>query len=464
MSLALCDQCGNRRDDVEFCKPENRNLCLPCFSEEPSSNGAGPKGRRLRLTRASEIQSERVRWLWRDRVPLGGLTVIAGEKGLGKSILSNAHLVAALTRGELDGELKGNPVDVLIATAEDSWAAVIKPRLMAHAADLDHVHRVEVVDGAGDQLLTLPDDAALFEHEIERLADEGRVVGMLVIDPIGAFLSGTVDSHKDAHVRRALAPLADMAERLNIAVLVIAHLTKDEGRRLISRVVGAAAFVNASRSVLALARDPDDSEGERGRRRILAHVASNWGAYAPSLAVHVEMREVDADDGSRTEVGYLVIDGETTVGVEDLQRESNEDGSDRREAIIAALEGGRRPSRDVKAEVAKELGCSRKTVERAAMEMVADRELDREEHGFPATSTWELVTQEGSGDSRDTAVGTARHAVGVPTGQTALTSGISGDEGPSRDSGDVSSGPVPTEAEIRRARELGLTLDDKGDP
>jgi len=167
--------------------------------------------------------------------------------------------------------------------------------------------------------------------------------------------------------------------------------------------MGAAAFVNASRSVLALARHPDDSGGEQGSRRILAHVASNWGSYAPSLAVHVETREVDVDDGSRTEVGYLVIDGETTVGVEELQRESSEDGSDRREAIIAALAGGPRPSRDVKAEVAQELGCSRKTVERAAMEMVGAGELDRTESGFPATSTWELVKQQAGGErlSRD---------------------------------------------------------------
>jgi hypothetical protein len=137
--------------------------------------------------------------------------------------------------------------------------------------------------------------------------------------------------------------------------------------------MGAAAFVNAARSVLALARHPDDSGGEQGRRRILAHVASNWGRYAPSLALHVETREVDVDDGGRAEVGYLVIDGETNVGIEDLQRESSEDGSDRREAIIAALrEKDWRPSREVKAEVAAELDCSLKTVERTAMEMLSE--------------------------------------------------------------------------------------------
>jgi 5S rRNA maturation endonuclease (ribonuclease M5) len=43
----------------------------------------GPKGRRARLTPASSIRSQRVRWLARERIPLCGLTVVAGEKGLG---------------------------------------------------------------------------------------------------------------------------------------------------------------------------------------------------------------------------------------------------------------------------------------------------------------------------------------------------------------------------------------------
>lgn len=63
--------------------------------------------RSIRLTPASEIRSERVRWLWQSRIPLRGQTVVAGEKGLGKSTLANAWLPAKATRGDLDGELHG---------------------------------------------------------------------------------------------------------------------------------------------------------------------------------------------------------------------------------------------------------------------------------------------------------------------------------------------------------------------
>ena len=147
-------------------------------------------------------------WLWDGRSPLRSLSVVAGEKGLGKSILTNARLVAEATRGQLDGELKGQPIDVLVCTAEDDWSSVVKPRLMAHGADLDRVHRVSVVDEACELLLTLPDDVPLLEAQIGRLARHRACRRDARDDPIGAFLSQDTDTHRDASVRRTLAPLA----------------------------------------------------------------------------------------------------------------------------------------------------------------------------------------------------------------------------------------------------------------
>jgi hypothetical protein len=399
------------------------------------------RARRVELTPASAIRSERLRWVWRDRVARRSVAIVAGEKGLGKSTLTNAKLAADLTRGMLEGEFEGRPADVLVASAEDDWRSVIKPRLMAHGADLDRVHRVELRDEAGDSLLTLPDDVVALEAEVERLRAAGREVALLVIDPIGAFLAQSTDTHRDASVRRALAPLAAMADRLDLAVVVVAHLTKDESARLINRVNGAGAFVNAARSVLAFARDPGDPEGEQGRERVLVLLRSNWGRPAPSLAMRVESREVDLDDGSRGEVGYLVVTGETAVGVEDLQRGADEDGSDCEEAVAAALADGPRPSKDVKASVAEELGCARKTVERAAVRMLERGELEIEAGGFPRRTTWTLV---GAGDSRDAdapdsgdhgsgAVGTIPNAKRVPTDIGGIPTGVSA---PSGDSGD----------------------------
>jgi hypothetical protein len=399
------------------------------------SNPAG--GRRVELTSANAIRSERLHWVWTGRMPRRSLVVVAGEKGLGKSLLTNARLPALVTRGTLDGELQGTPADVLIATAEDDWASVVKPRLMAHDADLERVHRVAVQDDDGDALLTLPEDVPRLEAQIVRLRDAGRPVALLVIDPIGAFLAAGTDTHRDASVRRALAPLAAMAERLNLVIAVVAHLTKDESGRLINRVSGAGAFVNAARSVLALARDPGDSEGEQGVERVLLHVGSNWGRYAPTLAWRVESRSIEVDDGSATDVGYLVAKGESSVGVEDVQRGPDENATDAEEAIGAALAGGPRPSREVKAEVRAQLDCSKRTVERAAIRMAEAGELKIAQGGFPRTTTWALASGDSLAHSGDTAaatVATFPNTRRVATDSSDVVTGISDSSGDSGDS------------------------------
>lgn len=379
---------------------------------EPPPESAPPPSRRVRrieLTPASQIRSERVLWAWRRRIPAGGVTVVAGEKGLGKSVLTNAALVAGLTRGSLVGDFEGRAMDALIASAEDGWEAVIKPRLVVHGANLDRVHRVRAVDESGHSLLTLPDDVAELEGTIEALRADGQPVGMLVIDPIGAFLSDRTDSHRDASVRRALAPLASMAERLDLAVVVVAHLSKDESQRLINRVTGSGAFVNAARSVLVFARDPDDPEGEQSNDRVLVHVASNWGAYAPSLAATVEARSVRLDDGDEGEVGHLVIKGETHVRIEDVQ--AGDSRSDCEAAISRVLSAGPRKSRDVKAVISAELECSERTVERAAKRMERCDELFIESGGYPRTTTWSLI-------GRDVSTGPVPTADGSPLAAT----------------------------------------------
>jgi hypothetical protein len=352
-----------------------------------------PPGRRTLLTVAERIRSERVRWLSRGRIPLRGLTFCAGQKGLGKSIWTNAHIVASLTRGTLPGEMEGTPADVLVLTAEDDWRSVVKPRLQAYGADLERVYRVEVHDEHGPSLFTLPDDVPILEKAIRDLRATGRKMPLLVIDPIGAFVPSGANTHADAPVRRILAPLAQLADELNLAVLIVAHLNKDEAAKLINRITGAGAFVNAARSVLMFVRDPEDPDGEQGMQRLILHAACNWGAYAPTLAAHVEGREIDTDDGDITSVGYLIIDGESPLTVDDVQGSTGppEHANDTEEAILAFLEDGPRPSIDVKVAVTAKLECSRKTVQRAAVRLSEQGEIEIQSGGFPRRTTWKLV-------------------------------------------------------------------------
>jgi hypothetical protein len=174
-------------------------------------------------------------------------------------------------------------------------------------------------------------------------------------------------------------------------VLVVAHLTKDESTKLLNRVNGSGAFVNAARSAMALARHPDDPDIENGAERVLVHLRTNWDRLAPSLSARLEEAEIRLEDDTLTTIGRLRITGESGVSVEDLQgRRDDASGNEIEEAIGAALADGPRPSREVKAEVKREMGCGDATVKRAAKRLVERDELIQESGGFPKTTTWRL--------------------------------------------------------------------------
>jgi hypothetical protein len=111
-----------------------------------------------------------------------------------------------------------------------------------------------------------------------------------------AYLPGNVNSWMDQSVRHALAPLHRLAEKSGAAILVVGHLNKGLGTDPLQRIGGSVGISAAARSVLLLARDPDDPEAEQGRRRVLAHVKSNLGLLTASLAFEIEERTV-SDSG-----------------------------------------------------------------------------------------------------------------------------------------------------------------------
>ena len=47
-----------------------------------------------------------------------------------------------------------------------------------------------------------------------------------VIDPIGSYLGSGVDAHRNNNVRSVLAPIALLAEKHDLAVLLVVHTRK----------------------------------------------------------------------------------------------------------------------------------------------------------------------------------------------------------------------------------------------
>ena len=75
----------------------------------------------------SEINAEKVQWLWYPYIPLGKLTILQGDPGEGKTSFILA-VIAALTCGEPlpECERAAEPMNVIYQTAEDGLADTIR--------------------------------------------------------------------------------------------------------------------------------------------------------------------------------------------------------------------------------------------------------------------------------------------------------------------------------------------------
>ena len=202
------------------------------------------------------VTPEKVHFLWDPYVPLGKLSLLEGDPGLGKSTLA-LKLVSEVTRGgKMAGESLGPGAGkALYMVSEDGIADTIVPRLQVMGADLS---KIGVLAGwkEGDEAGSLTfDDMPLIEEEIAH--HQPRI---LVIDPIQAYLGG-VDMSKAEQTRPVLFALARLAEEYNCAVLVIRHLRKSQAGTKdasIYRGLGSIDILGAARSVLAITKKDDD--------------------------------------------------------------------------------------------------------------------------------------------------------------------------------------------------------------
>lgn len=311
------------------------------FVGMPPAELTGP---RLNVRIVSGIKPEPVDWLWRDRVPVGVVTALAGDGGLGKSTLT-MHIAAEVTRGRAVGKTGTRRVSVLLC--EDSPSAVIRPRLAAAGALLEQVSVVSVQRDGIDAPLVLPDELPLLRQHVQEFMPD-----LLIVDPVMGMLGGAVDGHRDGGkggMRSVLNPLHRIAEDTGTTVIAVVHLNKGQGPSG-QRIGGSAAIRNAVRNVLMLAPHPDArSGGEDDGRRLVGHEKSNYGVTQQTLEATVVGVPVETDAGVPLldQSGQPITTAKLNVGDESdvdyrsaLTAASSDDGpaSDDRTALDEAVD------------------------------------------------------------------------------------------------------------------------------
>lgn len=246
----------------------------------PRSRKAGAGS--LEFKRLADIPRETVHWLWDSRLAYGKLNVLFGRKGDGKSFATLAIAKAITSAERLPDDARNAPppppADALFICFEDGLGDTLRPRMEDLGIDLKRVHVLSAAkNDRGEDTAFGPDYIPKIEEHL--IANEA--IKLVVIDPVMAILSG-VDVHRDNEVRSALQPLVEIAQRRNVAVVVVAHTRKNKGGDPLEALAGSVAFVNLARSVLFVGRDPND-----GERRVLTRVAGNLAADTSAVAFRI---------------------------------------------------------------------------------------------------------------------------------------------------------------------------------
>jgi hypothetical protein len=229
----------------------------------------------------SEIKMERIQWFWWPYIPIGKITMLGGDPGMGKSYIALA-VAAAVTQGDPlpgQGSRSNEPMNVLILAGEDDPSDTLKPRLVSLNADQDKV-------------AIFADDIILDDHGIRVIRElmESTSARLLIVDPIVAFLGAKMDMNRSNEVRPRMKALANIGRDFNAAVLVVRHLRKQGSNGVKGKDIyngaGSIDFTAAVRSELQV------SEGKDGTL-YLNHIKSNVGPKGKSISYSINDDEFE---------------------------------------------------------------------------------------------------------------------------------------------------------------------------
>lgn len=334
---------------------------------------------------AANIEPRPVKWLWRERVPVGFMCLVAGRPGQGKSLLSALIAAEVSTRGG----------HVLYSAAENPRHEVTVPRLIAAGADL----------GAVDlRRLTLPDELDQLHGLIV-----SEAIDLLMLDPIAAHLH-RVSRFSDS-IREVTNPLGQIAEETGCAIVMTEHVLKNvgSGTHPLQAVAGSGSGIAAAAQVVyIIGRQHDDNE-----RVMLCSAKSNLDDDPAALEFALDSVEDRFGKSQgilsyRGTANYPAIRLLTGAGLGQVGRPPTKMAEAHEwlcQYLLAAPDHTMR-ARDIR-EDAQQHGHTRKTLDRAASDMGIVK--DPPDGGSPQT-TWTLPPElvdalsdddEGRGDGED---------------------------------------------------------------
>lgn len=344
-----------------------------------------PKPNKLHIVCMNDIKAEPIHWLWRDWLPLGKLTLLAGVGGCGKTNLA-LSLASVISQG---GDFPdGTPCtlqgSILIFSTEDDPSDVIKPRLMANKANMAKVYMLQgTIDENGKQQPFNP------ERDLPSLLEYAQTLSdlrLIIIDPIVSFVKG--DSNDNDKVRKALDPLVDFAMKSRCAIIGITHFSKNSASsKTAHRVLGGQAFSAVCRMLWVASKKDGENEG------ILAIAKTNITTDDRGMTYCIEPVALSQDISS-TRINWLeVVHGNANelMGEYDNPKQFDSVLDEAKEILRTLLTDHDKLSYNDVFNHVKQQGISKSTLERAKKEL--DIKSQKLYENGKATWYWILPTE-----------------------------------------------------------------------
>jgi putative DNA primase/helicase len=262
-----------------------------------------------------DVVEEPIKWLWPYRLEVGGLALMAGDAGIGKSqVLLKAAAIVSNGGAWPGGEGQAPKGNVVIVSAEDRPERTIRPRLRAMGA---HVDRITIIkakviinkknqDGTTAKLISFMtfQDRDYWKTVFDRI---GSVV-LFIADPLPSYLGRSVNDSRNLEIRAVLEPFLDeVIWPRDICMWGNTHLNKQiDHKTPLHRVSGSVAYGALPRNVHFIVRD-----AENPLRRYFKQAKCN---DAPddlhALPFQIEEREIIRQDGLVIKIAVPVFEEE----------------------------------------------------------------------------------------------------------------------------------------------------------
>jgi len=308
---------------------------------------------------ASKVTRQPVRWIWREHIAAGKLSLVAGRPEKGKSLLS--CLIAA----DISQEFA-----VIISSHEDDFDDTLEPRMEVLGANMDNIHFWR-------RGISLPRHLVALRNEVDDLG-----AALVVMDPIASHTRASI--YNTTAIREALGPLRDMADETDVSFLFIHHIIKNVDLKgdPQSAIGGAGGGLGAMvRCAYLFGESPDDPD-----ERLMVQLKCNIAPPRPGLKFELDVEDLD-DETDAAYVNYLGTTAYTPYQVFKARpdgQQSMEKLESIAEWLIAQLREGPMSIKRIM-EAGNKIGYSKRSIKRVAamLEVEAGRKKWRLNEEFP---------------------------------------------------------------------------------